>query len=682
MSDYNTTRAAVEAAEAIIREKLREGVPNADTGEGSVAGDILVDGHSVLFQFLRDQIEIVRDRQSLLRLQNLPENEGVNDAADALLANFFRFRAQGRFAKGRATLLFSQRADVLVLRNARFIKRAGLVFYLDSATDLFIPASELRPVLDGNGQVQAYATTVFLSAARTGQDYNIEPGPFAGFDRFSSLLMSVRNDEPFLYGSGVETTADFVAGSPSAIALRAMVNARSNDSTLLNQFDTIVQSTTTIGYGDPEMVRDRLRAHGQFGGELHVGGHMDIYLRQPIREAVDRFAVGALTPRNDGRTLILRHLGTTPSGSFVAAGVKVGHVLRIDDGLPQTPAQFRIVGVRPTEIEIAADVPFATATDEIAVAVTLSYSVGTNFPRFDNVIGATSSVNAQTSKAFSQPNRVQLPPLPVQRIKRVELVAPFPPDLLPFADPTTGSVIFTTQKNQPTLGTPALGSELGFFLENLTPELANSDKAVVMLEVGWPAVDLTNATLEVTYDTPYGFADVAAYVNDANTRNSNSNTLARALHPIYLYASVPYRQRTTPLSALSTEVPVFDEVGAQAALQSWVTSYREAEPLDVSLLATKVREASTGAASIYAFKVFYTLPMPDGRLAQYETSDTITLFPDPLRNTAKLLNPTDFGLPVTGYETELRAMLARAGLSDRVTRYIASSSAFVFERRS
>jgi len=682
MTDYKaTTREAVENAREVVRENLRANLPGVQVGPNSVLGDLLVDGHAVVFQFLRDQLEIARNQQSLLRIQNLPESESASDAADAILSNFLRTRAQGKFAKGAAQLLFSSRVDVLVpARNVRFFKTPQLVFYLDSDTDLFIPASELRPVLDGNGVVQAYYANVFLTAARTGAAYNIPAGTFAGFDRFNALLLGVQNNLPFEGGEGVQSTADFVAGSGSAISLRALVNARSNDSVLTNEFDSTIVSTTTVGYGDPEMVRDLVQLPGS-ATKLHVGGHMDVYVRQPVREVVDRLTVGGLSVRNDGKPLIFRHTGTTPSGSFVVAGVKPGHILRIDGGLP-APAKFRIVSVDDEQLEVEPAFPFATATDTATSPIAVSYSVGTNYPTFDNTIGATTSVDAKTSALFSQKNRVQMPALPVQRIKRVEIVAPYPVELQPYADPATGSVVFTAQKNAPTLAAPGLGEELGFFVECLTPELANSANAVVMLEVGWRSFDLGSVTVQVTYDTPADFSSVHAYVSDRNVRNSNSSTLVRAPHTIYLYASIPYKQRTSPINPLSTEVPIFDEVGAQAALQTYLSGYRELEPVDAQLLGAKAREASNGAATIFTFRVMYTLPLPTGKLMQFETSDVVTIFPDEVTSSARLLNPQDFGLPTSGYAARLRSLLESYGLSDRVTRYVASSGAIVFERRS
>jgi hypothetical protein len=680
MAEYDIDRSAATEAGELLRDLLRTEVPTGDFTEGSANSDILIDGHAIITGFLRQQINLIRDRQSLLTLKNLPESESVSDAADAILSNFFRTRAQGKFAKGVATLRFSQRLDVLIPRAARFFRTTSLVFYIDSASDLFISAADLRPDLDGNGLVTSYSTTVFMTAARVGGDYNITPGRFVSYDRFNAYLVSVENLARFQDGAGVQSTADFVSRSTNAISLRALINDRSNDVTLLEQFSDI-ESTTTVGYGDPEMIRD-LVTNVANSAALHVGGHMDVFVRQPIQQVVERLTINTLTPRNDDRVLILRHTTTTPSGSFITAGVAPGDILRIESGVPDAPFQFTIVAVRATELEIAPRTPFSVATDELTTPTPVAYTVGNNYPSFNNKVSVVATLDASTSRQFSEFNRIQLPGRPTYLISRVELVPPFPIALNGYADSLTGNVVFTTRKNAPTLAAPPIGSDLSFYVQAKNPAESQSDRSVMMLEVGWPAVDLTGCTLEVTYETPSGFDAVSSYVSNRFNRPACANTLTRAAHPVYVYASIPYRQRATSGDPLSTAVPTFDPDAAADLLQTYVNSYRDLEPLDVSLLATKARETSAAIASILTFKVQYWLYLPDGRYMAFETDDKITIYPDEVTSSAKLLNPGDFGLPTTGYGAKLRQLLTDQGLSDRVTRYRVTDGGLVFERRA
>jgi hypothetical protein len=682
MAEYDIDQTAVAATAALLRDLLQTEVPSGDFTQGSAASDILIDGHAIVAGYLSNQIKVVRQRQSLLTLQDLPASESVNDAADAILDNFFRTRSQGSFSKGVATLRFNQRLDVLIPRQARFFKTSALIFYIDSDVDILVSAADLRPDINANGIVTSYSTTVFLTASTVGTEYNIDPGKFASFDRFNANLVSVENLSKFSYGTSIQSTADFILKSTNAIALRALINSRSNDAVLLEQYAG-VEATTTIGYGDPEMMRDLVQNVSNTVA-MHVGGHMDIFARQNVQEVVERLPVGLLQARNDGKAIILRHQNTTPSASFILAGVIPGDVLVMLDGaIPEAPFQFRVSAVRETEIEVDLRTPFSIATDELQTARPIRYTVGNNYPAYNNkaqVLVATA--DATTSRKFSQFNSFQLPAAPTYAIKNIELLAPVPSALLPYADAFTGNVNFTVRKNAPTLTPPGAGSQLDFYVSLKNPLESQSSRAVTMVELGWPAVDLTGSTVDVTYETPTGFATVNTYVNSRLNRPACSNTLLRARHPIYLYFSVPYRPRTTPVDPLQTVIPVFDATAAAASLTSFINAYRQTEPLDVSLLATNARDASAAVAAIYTFTVQYELIIPDGRVMRFATEDKITVFPDEVTSTARLINAADFGLPASGYALALQKLLVDQGLSDRLTRYRALDEAVVFERRA
>lgn len=681
MADYDINAAAAAEAAALLRNLLQTAIPEGDFTEGSAVSDLLIDGHAIITGFLRQQIQNIRNRQSLITLRYLPESESTSDAADAILDNFFRTRAQGKFAKGVATLYFSQRSDVLIPRTSRFFKSSSLVFYIDSGADLLIPASDLRAVIGANGIVSAYSTTVFMTAARVGVDYNITPGRFISFDRFNPLLTYVENLSQFTGGESVQTTQDFINRSANAIALRALINARSNDATLIEQF-TDIERTQTIGYGDPEMMRD-LVANVSNTVSMHVGGHMDIYVRQPLQQVVEQLVINSATNRNDNQILTFSHPGRVPS--FTAAGVQPGDVLVLTATSPvgSLPVfQYVITSVSQFELQVAAKTPFPIATDEASSPISIAYTIGNNYPDYDNKLVQSLTPLAQTSRRFTQYNSVILPGRPTYLIKSVELLPPIPAPLAGYAEIDTGNVVFTARKNTAPAAPPAQGEELGYFVNIQNPPLSQSTQAVATLQVSWPALDLSGLTLEVTYEAPTNFEAVDAYVSDRLNRPVCSNTLTRAYHPVYLFASIPYRLRTAPISALETTVPEFDTVLAEQTLQAAVNNYQSTEPLDVSLLSTLARATSTSVASIYNFSMTYQLLLPDGRVMTFETQDAITIFPDGTSSTAALLNPTEFGLPATGYYSALRQLLLNQGVSDRVTRYCATDGALVFVQRS
>lgn len=673
MAEYDITEQDVEEAATLLRDVLSARNPENDYSQGSVLGSTIVDGHATVFALLRQQLRLLQNRLSLRDIQQLGDTESVRDAADAILANFFLTRDQGRFAKGSATLHLTQRVDLLIPRRARFFKTPQLVFYIDGAADLFVSAADLRPNLDSSGRVIDYVVNVNLTAARVGTVYNQPAGRFSGVDPFTPFLSYAENVQPFAFGDDLQSTAQFVATAANAFSIRALINARSNDALLRAQEFPEIQSLLTVGYGDPEMQRD-VASDPASGYRLHVGGHADLYVRLETQEIVERVTINALEPRPDNLINILRDT-SLPLGTFSAYNVVVGDTLVVSSGTPNAPFQYVVTAVRPDEIEVSSRVPFEIATDEQTPVPQLTYSIGNNYPLFNNKLTRGPTASAVTSRQFREYNRAMLSGGPVYRVKQAVLLSA-PSALDPYRDAVTGEVVFDDRRNASTVTTPAPGTNLGFYVQCKNPQEAQSVNAVTMVEVGWPAADLTGLTLEVTYTTVVGFSTIDAYVVDDFNRTVGANPLVRAFHPVYLSFSLPYRARTIPRNTLDVFSPVGSLSVNDALVLDALVAYITATPFgnrpDTGGIATTARVADANIAATYPFTIEYELLAPDGKVYRYSTEDIVTLFPDNgTTSSAKLLNPTELGLPSSGYEARLRRQLMNMGVSDRTVRYLA-----------
>jgi len=682
MADYDVNLSDVQESIRFLQAFLETKQPDVDWTPGGPDHEVIIKGQSYPVALLRKAIETVRKEKSLLSLRDLPASADVDDMADAILANLLVSRAPGRFTRGPITCKFSRQIDQRVPRNARFFKGTSLVYYPDYASDLILGASDLRPVLGPDGRVLYYAGTVNVVAARTGAAYDAEPGPFDAVDTFSPYFLGAENPNRLTGGLDVQTTSDLIETAAGALSTRSLGNERANGTVLANAL--AVERTVTVGHGDPEMVRDVLETSN---GRLHLGGACDLYVRMPLRAVTVRKTVGALFPRPDGRAAIFRDSAPPSGGSFLDAGVSVGDVLYVRSGIPEAPIQYTIRAVRAYEVEVSLRTPFSVATDE-NVSSAIDYSIGRNYPDFDNRVttASTPSSTATTSRSVSATNRVTLDGGPVYAITKVELLPTSPTALASYRDPITGRVPFPVRSNTALLAPATTTRNLPYRVEVLNPSESQSSRAVTQVEVGWPAVSLDGLDVEITYETLAGFDAVGTFVTGEN-RPDPADYIARALHPVYVSFTVPYALRTDTsttarVGRLVVPAPSFDPVGAAAAVAKYVNEYRAADPIDASSLVTQIRFAQgASVATIYAFTVNYELIAPDGRVFRYQTTDKVTLFPPDASSGASLLNPVELGLPAMNYYDALRRTLRTLGVSDRTVRFIAATGGVTFEER-
>ncbi len=677
MSEYDVSKKDVQDASNFLRAYLSSSIENGDFTEGGV-NDYVIDGHAYIVAYMLKQVKNIKDRQSLRTIKNLPPGESQDEAADAIGDNLFLSRKVGAFAKMPAVIHLAQRVDSVIPRNTRFWRTGSHVFYIDSGTDIFIPASQLRPTVASTGQVVDWVATIFLTASRVGADYNLRAGRFVDADRFNPYLLYVENITDAAFGKGVQNTTDFITDAGTALSVRAPINARSNEATLREVFPGI-NTILSVGYGDPEMTRDLIRETSS-GVRLHVGGHVDIYLNLPTQEVTEVPIVGASALRADNRIKVFRDDGT----NFIAAGVLVGDVLKIADGIPEAPSSYTIVAVRTNEVEISDNLLFSVASAELVSAPLCTYTIGNNYPTFDNKVTVVDSTQVTTARTITVPGAAILIGQPNYRIKRVMLLNP-PASLAPYADAQTGFVQFNQRVNGTISRVPSPGDVLQYSVEVLNPGESQSTHAIIAVHVGWPGLDLTGYSLEVVYDSLSGHDVVSAYIENPQNRILAGNMLVRGLHPVYLALTVPYAlriERSRRLDGSLDQTPVsFNEDAAAKGLLNFINAYTDQNPLDASSLSTQARAGSSSVATIYPFTVEYDLLGPDGRVYRFATEDRVTVFPDGT-NSARLLNPTDFGLPTTGYYTALKKHLLDVGVSTRTIRYLAASGAVTFERRT
>jgi len=369
MADAITiTEADRVEAENILEQFLVDRfAENSDFSKGSALRDLCINAMAYTFAYLKKERDYIRARQSLLLLGTLTGTD-VDDAVDEILSNWFISRKTGRKATGTITIYFSRAVDVAIPTTTMFYQSSTIAFLPNSSTTLTYGTDDLMPIRNSNGEISSYSLDIPAIAADVGEDYDIDPGSFVDYTRFSSYVLRAENRSPFSGGAGVESTEDLLDRSPTAISVRDLNSPRSIDSMLRDNFSNI-DGMTVIGYGDPEMARD-LIAEGATGTRIHAGGCVDVFLRMPITEnkTFTGLVGGEFTDIRPALTSF-RDDTVTDFTDLPGGSIEVGDIIEIYNYLPLSePNRYVVKIVQPHGLEVSARSAFPAARPTIGGA--------------------------------------------------------------------------------------------------------------------------------------------------------------------------------------------------------------------------------------------------------------------------------------------------------------------------
>ena len=345
---------------------------DADFSKGSALRDLAINAMAYTFAFLKKERDYIRARQSLLLLGTLTGTD-VDDAVDEILSNWFITRKTGRKSRGKVTVYISQNVSVSVPVTALFYKTTGLTFAPDTATTLSIREEDLFPIRNSNGTILTYGFSIPVIATGFGAEYDIDPGPFADYTRFSPYIIRVENQNQFSGGAGTETTEEMLERSSTAVTERSLNSPRAIDAVLRNEFSDL-DAVSSIGYGDSEMIRD-LVAEEATGTRIHAGGCTDVFLRMPITEGkVFTGTVGG--EFTDPRPHVTSFRDDTVDNF---SEVQIGEILEIYNNAPSSEANRYVVkAVSPFGIEVSPRSAFPGIRPTVEVGYSDGSVVGGN----------------------------------------------------------------------------------------------------------------------------------------------------------------------------------------------------------------------------------------------------------------------------------------------------------------
>lgn len=663
MSTITIDASDVATAADFLQQFLTDEVSDGDFSKGTALRDLAVQAIAAVVAFLRADAAQIRQMQSLVTVQaavGTGDPDALRDAVSGILSNLFVSLKGGGKARGFAIGHATQQVDVFVATNVRFTFTQGVVFVVDASDTLFVPKEELVPIVDSDGSVLDYEFRIPLVAIAAGESYNIEPGLFTSFDRFNPYVTRVETTAKFSGGKGPETVTEVLARAPTAVSVRNLVNDRSIEATLEDNFDGI-EAILVVGMGEPEMQRDIVPAIAPTL-KFHVGGAVDVYLRTGLVETSFTGAVGDLYARPDGVAVMFRD----PSADFVAAAVATGDIIRVTAGLASVPAEFLVEEILDLHtIVVNERAPFPVATDEASPPTTVSYTIGRIAPSYNDVLssGGLPLTTGITSRRSASSGRVTLPGGPVMDILDVAIVNPAAGEAA-FKSTLDGLVHFPNQVNTTPSQAQTPDQGLQFQVVTHNPLFAQSALQWMEIVVGTDAqpARFDGFNLRVRYRTLASFDVIDAFVRGTRERVSAAFQLPRGHSPVVVSMSVKYTVKTTATSLPSPAKiaqTIIDHVNAFDAA---------AASIDVSTIIQLVKNTFPDIANIVPptpgapiLTIRYDLRAPTGSVLSYATTDVVSV--DPAKQVSG---------PVL--------VLIDLGVSDRTLRYVANAATITAEQ--
>lgn len=270
---------ALQDAEAFIVATLTARDPSLDLRAGTPQYDIYVRPFISLVADILDRVAAAERKRTLLNFTDL-----TTDEADAMAARYFTYRFPGSKATGSIRVKFLARQAFSMATTSPII--VNDLSYLP-VTDLNVLASDLK--YDEVEKVYYY--DFYVEAEEIGPDYAVTAGTpvsiptLDGPNLASAIVSSSING-----GQAAESNQSLYSRVQRNQVVKNLVSSLSIEAVLKEQFPTIIQSILVVGHQEPEMLRDAIDVMDPVMGrtEIHVGGHVDVYLRTPmVRESIE-----------------------------------------------------------------------------------------------------------------------------------------------------------------------------------------------------------------------------------------------------------------------------------------------------------------------------------------------------------------------------------------------------------
>jgi len=311
-----------------LATQLQELNPTLDLRRG-VFRDTLVYYHAILETAIRTNLERYQSARSLQQIEADP-TLADDTVVDEVLSNFNVVRKEGTKAIGNVTIELSTAREVVIPVNSIF-EGNGKSFLATATFTARTSAAQVADTTDrllvqlSNGN---WAFTIQVEAEEVGSDSKLDGGDLIVPDRSIATYVTSYATASFEDGTNTETNTQLINELQLGIAAKALSNRTNMRSYIrsLSEYSSVTNQSI-VGYGDPEMLRDK---HTVF--PIGFGGRVDWYIRtqQPVGRTPQTVEATLVSVEGTNRSTWQFSIGKTVNPGFY----EVQNIRRaIDSGL-------------------------------------------------------------------------------------------------------------------------------------------------------------------------------------------------------------------------------------------------------------------------------------------------------------------------------------------------------------
>ena len=251
-----------------LTQRMREFDPQFELRRGTPFADLFIEPQALMVQPLRDEANEIFINQSLKRILDLDNpNEYPESAVDEIVENYYVFRTLGSRSSGSARVFY---------RNPKTINvTAGSLLFTSSEGQTYTNSNAVvisEQAMSSQIEQDLFFVDIEVIADSEGDQFDLEVDELVSVNDSDA----VRVTNPFIItgGSPRETNIEYITRAQQSIGERSLNRDKGIRAVFFNTFQNQLSDLVSIGFQDPEMMRD-------IKFNFHIGGNIDVWVKTP-----------------------------------------------------------------------------------------------------------------------------------------------------------------------------------------------------------------------------------------------------------------------------------------------------------------------------------------------------------------------------------------------------------------